>query len=182
MSEQLLEDAFTAALFKIRQRRNDSAQHIVWFRIRPDMPRDVEVEEIARVTGYHLDYIRRVEREFLDEVADMGRMLHDFVDRVDRVLEFRNLLAEFDVEVERRRVNEDDFSFEFALGALRHFFVDRGVGLVDETTAQELASDLRQLLDAEQAGAFEPVEDYDSISLRCHRLLDLVTPRPLPRR
>jgi hypothetical protein len=182
MSEKLLDDVFTAALYRIRARQPRQAKKVVWFRIRPDAPRDVSAEEIAETLDLKVKYVEDVENAYLNEVGEMAQMLFDFVDRADRVLEFRRLIELIDQAIMSRRVNKLVGRWSLVHDKVTTFFSGRGRALLDEATARELLEEMERLRKIdEESDSWAPVETYEALVSHLRVLLALVTPQPLPK-
>jgi hypothetical protein len=182
MYDQLLDVVFMSAMIRIRNRKNKDAKQIIWFRIRPDKPRDVDVEEIARSLEIDVRRVRQVESDFLNEVSEMNDLLFHFIDRADRILEFRRLTEQLEEEVERCRGETNDSTPGCWLARMSSFFAGRGSALVGEATAIEMIADLDRIKEEElTAGLADLVEIHGNFAVRCRLLLDLVTPEPLPK-
>jgi hypothetical protein len=183
MSEKLLDDVCNAALFGIRARQPRQAKKVIWFRIRPDGPRDVSAEEIAETLDLRVKYVEDVENAYLNEVGEMAQLLFDFVDRADRVLEFRRLVKLIDQAIMSRRKNESRGGWCFVRNEVTTFFSGRGRALLDEVTVSELMEEMGRLREVDEENDSETqVETYEALVNRLRVLLTLVTPQPLPKR
>lgn len=180
MSERLLDDVVTSALTAIRARQSSKHKAVSWFRIRPSGPADLSIAEIADITGFPQSEVRLLDAEYLREVAEMGQLLRDFIDRADRVLAFRRLLESFDDDLEIHEATNDELLMNVTLCQVLLFLSHRGAPLLDADTRADLLREAQRLLDANESGL-----EFDLASLLRLRAnlgfaLELATPRPLP--
>lgn len=179
MSEKFLEDVVTSALFAIRSRQSSKHKAVSWFRIRPSGATDLTIAEIADITGFSPSEVRHLDEDYRREVAEMGQLLRDFVDRADRVLAFRRLLESFDDDMEIHETAEDELLMNVALCQVLLFLSHRGAPLLDAHTRADLCREIQHLLDSSDRG-----EEMSVVSLRQLRsnlgfALEMATPRPL---
>jgi len=180
MPEKLLEDVVTAALFAIRSRQSDRHKAVSWFRIRPKGPTNLTIEQIADATGFSASEVRLLHREYKREVAEMAELLHDFVDRANRVLAFRRVLESFDDDIERHGNVRDELLVNVSLCQLLIFVSKDGARLLDPHTRADLLADIQSLMDVCLGG-----DELDQGAIRQLRsklghALEMATPKPLP--
>lgn len=179
MSEKWLEDVVTSALFKIRARQCDKAKAISWLRVRPTGQKDLTVAEVAEITGFSPNLVRNLDEKYRREVAEMGQLLRDFVDRADRVLEFRRLLESFDDDFEIFEDSGSTVMIKSLLGLVLCFVSHRGSPLFDRHSRDDLLSSIRELMGDNVACDEAYVESLKSLRMRLDLALEMATPRPL---
>lgn len=179
MSEKWLEDVVTSALFKIRARQCDKAKAISWLRVRPTGPTDLSNTQIAEITGFTEAEVRYYDESYRREVAEMGKLLRDFIERADRVLEFRRLLESFDDDFEIFEDSGSAVMIKSLLGLVLCFVSHRGSPLFDSHSRDDLLSSIRELMGDNVACDEAYVDSLKSLRMRLDLALEMATPRPL---
>lgn len=179
MSERLLQDVVTSALFAIRSRQSAKHKAVSWFRVRPKGPTNLTIDQIAEATGFEPSEVRLLDEEYRREVAEMGQLLRDFVDRADRVLAFRRLLESFDDDLEVHEATGDDLLMNVSLCQVLLFVMHRGAPLIDTHTRDDLRTAIQGLLDANARGEEMKPELLRRLRSDLGFALDMATPRPL---
>jgi len=181
MPEKPFDDVVQSALLAIHSRQSSRHKAVSWLRVRPSGPTDLTIGEIAAITGFSRSEVGLLDDEYWREVAEMGRLLLDFVDRADRILAFRRLLESFDGDIEVYEATEDELLMSVTLCQVLVFLSHRGAPLIDVHTRADLRKEIQSLLSDGERGERPSLASLRQLRASLGLILEMATPEPLVR-